>query len=327
MVSWKKILPVIGIGIFIYLLVKLDVRKVLGEISHMNLFYLVFIIPLVGIFICMQTLKWYVIARKQKINVPFFTAVKINLISNFYGFITPSKLGSVIRADYLKKYSDDKIGKGLSNFVLDKVLDLGSLFFLGALMTFIFREEIGENAKISPIIPLILLIIIVACTLFFLKKERAKMILGFVYAKLLPEKIREKAKITFHSFYEDMPNKRFLLSVALLNLVAWISIISVSYVIGLSIGINISFFYYLVIMPICTIVAQIPISISGLGIREGTMIILFGIFNVPAIKVFSLGVIDIFFMLLIPSSIGLLLAFLEKSNKQEASTTKIINPV
>ena len=97
----RRILPFIGIAIFIYLLIKLNVTNIFDQIKSMNLFYILLAGVIALIYFIFQTLKWFVIAQKQEIKVPFKEAIKINLITNFYGFITPGRLGSVIRADYL----------------------------------------------------------------------------------------------------------------------------------------------------------------------------------------------------------------------------------
>ena len=125
----KKYLPIIGIAIFLYILLKLNISDVLKEISNANINFLLIAIFFVFISFIIQTLKWFAIAKVQMINIPFIEAFKIDLISNFYGFITPSRIGGVIRAEYLRKYNNNNLGKGVSNFVLDKVLDLCSLIF------------------------------------------------------------------------------------------------------------------------------------------------------------------------------------------------------
>jgi len=59
-------------------------------------------------------------------------------------------------------------------------------------------------------------------------------------------------------------------------------------------------------------VAMIPISISGLGTREAALITLFGLFGVSAAKVFSLSIITLIIVGIIPSIIGIFLIFDKK---------------
>lgn len=313
--EWKrvrKIIPIIGIALFVYLLIKLDVTKIFKEIQNINLLYVLIALGLSVLFLVTQTLKWFVIARKQKISVPFKEAFKINLIGNFYGFITPSKIGSVMRADYLRDYRGNA-GKGLSNFFMDKVLDLSSLFVLAITFAFIFYREIVSSAYLYVIIGIFILM--VSLSLFFYKKEASKPFLRFIYHRIIPQRMKEKSKLLFSAFYEDMPSLPFLFLIFLVNLFNWIIGYAGMYFMGLALGINLGFIPFLAILPIATLIAQIPITIDGLGTRELTMISLFGLFNVEAVKVFSMSILNIVLINVIPAFFAICLIFVRRKKK------------
>ena len=313
--SWKHVrrfLPIIGVGLFVYLLIfRVGITKIFQEIEHVNLYYVAVVFVLVFIFFVTQTAKWWIIARKQKINVSFKEAFKINLVSNFYGFITPSKLGSIIRVDYLKGKGDT--GRGLSNFVIDKVLDLSSLFILAISFGFIFYQKIISSTYLFFIIGLFLLMITIA--FIFYKKDATKPLLRFVHRVLIPSKMKEKSRELFDSFYKDMPPLGFLFFVFIINLVNWIIDYTSMYFMALALGIDIGFVPFLAILPISTLVAQIPITINGFGTREITMISLFGLFGVPEVKVLSMSILNILATNVIPSLIALPFLFRRERTK------------
>ncbi|MCL5018805.1 MAG: flippase-like domain-containing protein [Candidatus Pacearchaeota archaeon] len=311
----KKFFPIIGVGLFIYLLIKLDVVKIFNQITSLNIFYLGIAFLLFFIFFFFQTLKWTIIAWKQRIDIPFKDAFKINVISDFYGFVTPAKIGGVIRADYLKKY--DGGNRGLSNFVIDKVLDLSSLFilaFFGILISFLlYQNSIISEGYVYLLAGIAFVILI--CSVIFYKKESSRFLLKFIYKKFLPEKIKEKARLAFENFYEKIPSVRFLFFVFVINIISWIINYSAVYFIGLSLGININFLIFLSILPISTLIAQIPITINGLGTREVTMISLFGIFAIDSVKVFSMSLLGIVIANIIPSILAIIFLIQNKKNE------------
>lgn len=292
--NWKKYLPIIGIALFIYILIKINVFEVIDEIKNADLFFLFIAFVFVFIAMLIQTFKWFAIAIFQDIKVPFIEAFKINLISNFYGLVTPSKIGTVVRAEYLKKYTGN-IGKGLSNFVLDKMLDISSVIFMAILFSFVF----GDKLDLPIWIFLIIFLGFVFSTLFFISKKRSRFVLKIFHRKFVPKKMKDKAKVTFDSFYENIPKKRYFIMFFLLNLINWIVLYSISYLVGLSLGIKLPFIYYLAIYPIATLVTMIPISINGLGTQEATLISLFALFGVEAAKVFSMSIISLFIGILL----------------------------
>jgi len=302
--KWKKYLPIIGISLFIYILYKVNLLNIISEISKANpyLILLSFLVVLLGLIT--QTLKWYTIAKKQKINISFREAFNINFISNFYGFITPSKLGTVIRAEFLKKHTGN-IGKGLCNFILDKILDISSVIFIALIFSFIFKDKLDLPIGIFTSIFLAFILI----TLFFINKKRSKIILNIFYKKFIPRKYKEKAKVTFDSFYENIPKKRYFPIFFILNLLNWIVIYSTMYIIALSLSINLPFIYFLAILPLGTLVAMIPISINGLGTREAAFITLFQLFEVSITKVVSMSILTLLIATIIPSIIASFLIF------------------
>ncbi len=303
--NWRKYLPIIGIVLFIFILVKINILEVVNEIRNANIFFIAAsLIVVLGMFF-IQTLKWFVIAREQRIKIPFKEAFKINVITNFYGFITPSKLGTVIRAEYLKKYTGN-IGKGLCNFTLDKIFDLSSVFFMAILFSFMFREKI-------PFLPIKFFIFIFAglvlATVIFISKSRSKAILRVFLKRMFPEKMKKKAKMAFDSFYDNIPRKRYFAVFFMLNVVNWVTNYFAVFLIGKSLGINLSFIYFLAILPIGTLISLIPISVNGLGTREAGLISLFSLFGVSASKVFSMSLLSIFIVMVVPSAIGSFLMF------------------
>jgi hypothetical protein len=312
---WKKIkryLPLIGIAIFVYLLIKLDIVEIIKQIKNIKLSYFIIAIVLVFIYLLFATAKWFIIARKQGMKVHFGEAFKINLITDFYGFVTPARLGSAMRADYLKKYSGN-VGKGFSNFVIDKILDLSSLFIMAIGLGFVFRKSIGITSISSIFILLALFLTMILISLIFYKKESSKFFLRIIYRKFIPKSMKNKARQMFNSFYKDMPKLSFLILVFLVNLMTWIINYFITYLVGLSLGINVGFIYYLAIFPIATLIAQIPITISGLGTREITLIGLFGLFGVEAVKVFSMAIISLIIVTILPAVFAIYIMLKEKS--------------
>lgn len=311
--KWRKFLPLIGIGLFVYILIKIDILEVFEEIRDANLLFLFYAFLIFIVYLFIQTLKWYVVARKQKIEIPYFEAFKINFIANFYGFVTPSKIGSIIRADYLKKYGS--LEKGISNYMIDKVMDLAVVFSLAIFFGYLFKD-VFNIASFNYII--IIFCVFIFLGLLFYNKKSSKAILRIVYRRLIPQKFKEKARTAFEEIYKDLPKKRFLLLVFLINITAWITVYFVTYLVGLSLGINLEFVYFLAILPISTLVAQIPITINGFGTREAVLISLFSLFGISSARVFSMSLLSLFISGVLPGIIGGILIFRNRNYRVQA---------
>ncbi|MBD3252340.1 flippase-like domain-containing protein, partial [Candidatus Pacearchaeota archaeon] len=216
--KWKRYLSVIGIIIFIYILIKIDLREVWNELNNANPYYILIAVFIVIISLFTQTLKWFVIARKQKINIDFKESFIVNVITNFYGFVTPSRLGTILRSEYLRKKTGN-IGKGLCNFTLDKILDISSVCVMAFFSFFIFKDVLPF---IAILISGIIFIFLFIMTVIFIDKKRSKIILKTFFRKSMPQKLKDKAKITFDSFYDHIPKKRYFVIFFILNILNWI---------------------------------------------------------------------------------------------------------
>ena len=301
----KKLLPLIGVALFIYILFKLNLSNIIKEISNADLKLLSGAVVFTFLFMVTQTLKWFAIARAQKIRVPFVKSFVINTKGFFYSFITPSNIGGLMRAEYLREYNENSLGKGVSNFALDKVFDLCSLIFLVIVFSFMLRKFFGVDYLYYAII---LLFVLLIGLFVFAEKGRSKKILkGFF--RFIPNRIKEKAKISFYSFYKDMPEKKYFFLFFVLNILNWVMLITGVYFVGLSLGINLPYFYFLAILPITTLIGHLPITINGLGTREAAMIALFGLLNIEATKIVSMSIIQLIIGGILPSVFGGLIIF------------------
>jgi hypothetical protein len=64
---------------------------------------------------------------------------------------------------------------------------------------------------------------------------------------------------------------------------------AMNYLVALALGIRISLFYFLVFIPIISFLLALPISFSGLGVREGGYVLLFGQAGVPPSLAFAMS--------------------------------------
>ena len=64
--------------------------------------------------------------------------------------------------------------------------------------------------------------------------------------------------------------------------------VGVHYVVGRSLGLELSFGYFLVFIPLIAIVASVPVSFGGIGVRENAGVLLFGRLGVEGTVAFSM---------------------------------------
>ena len=269
--KWKKILPWIGILIFIYLLWKIGIGNILDNFKDLNYIFLIIAIILIPFALVLQTKKWDLILQRQKIKLPFKKAFRFYLLSMFYGLITPARVGSLLRANYLQEEIKKPWIVCASGIVLERLLDLVSIcLFAFVGVVFILRES---YSVFLPILIAVALVFVLVCIVIFSRKV-SRFFLEKIFFFLMSKRIKEKSKEMFESFYESLPNVRKLVPPFVFTTLTWILLYLQSFFVAKAFGINIEWWIFIFLMPITVLVVLLPISVSGLGTRDATWVFL-----------------------------------------------------
>ena len=225
----------------------------------------------------------------------------------FYGFITPSRVGSLMRATYLKKKTQRGLVECASSIVLERIMDLFAIFIFAFIGALIFLRN---NVDLRYV--LIFSFLVFSGIIFvFMRKSRGMYALGLIYNYLLPKSIKEKADNSLNIFYNSLPKLRKLIPVLFVSLITWALIYFQTYIFAWAFAIDIPFYVFVAFAAIGTIIATIPISVSGLGTRELTLITLFSLYNIRPEAVVSMSLSSFFLIGLIEGLIGLVFIFKE----------------
>lgn len=295
-----KLLPLIGVSILIYIIYKVGLINLYKTIITANLYYVFLSLLLLVISILALTFKWYTILKLQDININFLYALKLYFISVFYGVITPARTGSIIRASYLKDKTDKSFGACASSIILERLMDLFVIFVVSVTGCIVFSKYISSWL---PII-LVFFVVFILLSLLLLKKNINRLFFMFIYNFLIPERLKEKSREIYDSFYSNMPSIKKMIYPLVLTIATWTIIGVHFYFITRAYSVNISFFNTTLIFIIATMVGLIPITIGGLGTKEATLIYLFSFFGVGAATVVSISFLVLITAHIIPPSIG-----------------------
>ncbi len=308
----KKFLPFIGISIFLYILYTLDVEKIIDAFFSIHPIYIILSLSLTIPRLIIRNYAWQLIQREQKISLHFFQSLKIFLIGYFYGCITPSYIGQLMRVPYLKEVTKQPYGKLFVNSVLETVIHTLSLYgmmIIGALIV------IGTSPEIFWI-TIIYLLILGAILFYFLKRERGEKLFYALIKYFIPKKLKNNFNKFVSTFYADFPSIKKLILPLVIGLFTWIIIFSQEYIFVFALGVDIPYLYFLLLFPIANTAGFLPITFGGLGTRELTSIFIFStLFNAEAEKIFVFTLLGFIITDLCTGFIGFVLSLTETRKK------------
>ena len=250
----------IGIIIFIVILFKIDIKGASQIIKDINLEYFSFALVLVIPIFFISALRWFYFLRLLNINYPFLSALLVNQTSQFISFVSPGKIGELIKIWYLKNDIDAPFAKGFMSVIIPRLIDaivLIIFFILGLTIISLHKRIIIISG----------VVVISVFVLSLLKKS------GLLNRqKVLGENKTFVNNIEYfiNEFHQILNIK--LIFFFIITLLQYLCIFCSCYYIAESISLYITFTNVMFVVSLGNILSFLPFSIAGLGTRDATYI-------------------------------------------------------
>lgn len=249
-------------SVLLYIILKrTGVEQVLASLKGMSpaAFIIAVFIYLFAQF--MSTVRW-------KLLLP--GALNLRKLYSFYmiGAFFNTVLPGIIGGDAIKAYYLYRVtGKGSLTFTsifMDRYIGFSALLAI-CIIAFPFGYAHLRGSQVEWLLPLIVLSFAGASFLIF----------RFRLGKGIP--LFSESYEYFHSYRNQ---KGVIVKAFLLSVLIQLSGIFAAYVLALGMGEPIPFLACLIFLPLVIVFTMLPISISGIGVREGAFVIFFGLIGV-----------------------------------------------
>jgi uncharacterized protein (TIRG00374 family) len=304
-----KLFPLVGILILAFILSRIDLYQVWGIISSANVFYLSFAVLMLLPLVAIKSLKWKLLIKSFDVNYPLGNLMKSWTIGFSISMVTPARLGDMSRAYYLKEKLP--FGKSLTTVIIDRVIDVFILFVLAIIGIIGFAYYIKGFDLFAAVMLFFALFLlgVYAST----KRGFMKAILKPFFKRFVSEKHRGKISLTFQDFYHGLgilrKSKKYLAASILLGIASWLVNIFQYYLLAISLNLNVSYFFLLSIMPLVNLMDILPISFSGIGTRDITLIFFLSQIGIAAEAAVSFSAMLLVFGYLVVGLVGLFFWF------------------
>jgi uncharacterized membrane protein YbhN (UPF0104 family) len=221
--------------------------------------------------------KWRILLLEQRVTVPFFKLFKSYMFANFVNLFSPSFLGGDAYRTASLQRDAGSISRSLSSVIADRLTGLVALFFIGSVGLGFYLTPRHTFAVSLAVIPTILIIYLI--TLVWVRPR---------IIRLASKKSWWVAQLGKDILEALIPSKALSKAMAISFLFQTNTIIiSVIYSNSLKLDAEIS--NLLLIVPVVYIIEMVPVSINGVGLREGAFALLFLNFGMPAEQGLALG--------------------------------------
>jgi len=294
---------VISLGLLAFLLAKVGVRETWESLQGANIGYLLAVFLFYLLSIVLRSYRWRIFLTAQGVRISLPKLLSLYLIGAFFNLVLPSGFGGdVVRIYELSQYSS-RTASSITSVFMDRLSGFLALFAMATLaLAFSYRlvpPEVGVT-----IIAIFLASLVGTGALF--SRPLWRRLKGLPLLSSLTQKEGVKELYLSAQIYSLVP---FLQAISI-SLAFDIIIVFMNYLVALSFGVGISFWYFLLFIPIISFLLVLPISLSGLGVREGAYIYLFSRVGVPSSSALAIS-LSIYAVTVATGLIGALIYALE----------------
>lgn len=291
MSSKRKTLFKILLTIFLLsvLLIKLDLKNVFLILSNVNVYLLLSSFFLVPVLYTVRSLKWNILLNEINVKRNFFFVLKVVLMGTSYGTITPGKIGELMRARYI----GGKRSEVIPTIIWDRLIDVFTLIVLSVLVIVVLLN----NLTLLYVIFVVTILSIIG--LVFIMNE--KILVLFVRIFRIE---KESYKNYISVMKKILKNKRCILKVFLLTFCYYMISFSLGFLVLKALNPEVDSFLVFTI-PVIILLGNIPITISGLGLRESIASICFKAFGELPSYGFSFSLLLFVISVFAPSLVGI----------------------
>lgn len=289
-----------SLGLLAWLLARTELGTIWGVINRLSVEMILLLVALYVLGVVVSTLRWRLLIPEHN----FYLLFRLNLVGQFYSLVLPGQ----IAGEAMKAY---RLGKGhrdaeivAASVLLDKVTGLISLLLLGLVGLYLSQLQVPRSLLIAVTLAFFLVLVV-----FFL---------GYIKPLVrIPRAIYGYLESRFHGLSRLISQLRFFTDAWLSYLKRpWLLIGSVLMgsscqlvhvliilLIASKVGVTLALAEWLWVFALVSVAVLMPITVGGIGVREGAFVAILGIHGVPAESALAIS-LTIFGLHVIAACVG-----------------------
>lgn len=291
---------IISLSFLVYFLCGSNIKAIIIYLKSASVWIFVAMIILNLISVFMNSLKWHLLLKKQKIGDLF----RLNLIAQFYTLILPGQIaGEAVKTVILGKSKNDFEGIAVS-VIVDKITGFLGLFIImlvGLFLTNILYSKIMLWSILSAFAIGIFFLFCLQINFIFNIIDQFLNRIEIKYPKL--KKIVFSLQKAFHAWHIYSKSVITLLISISGGIIYQFMGVLLFYIFANNMIISIPLIDWFWIVGLLSIALFLPITIGGIGVREGTLVGILGTLGIVQEKALALSFV-IFGVQIITSLIG-----------------------
>jgi uncharacterized protein (TIRG00374 family) len=272
--------------LFALILWKIDLGTVAGQFGRLRWSHVVWATALFAYSNVLGAVQWDLLLKAQGIRLSFRRVVSLYFVGLYFSNFLPANLGGDVVRVYDVHRSGGHTGGAVAATFFDRLFGLVALALLALAAALCLPRALEHRVVAWSGVGLAA---ILACVLGVVFSRRLARRLERVLRPLGFRGLGEKLRAVYDSAYAYRSRTGLLWGVTGIALVVQVMRVLVHYEVARALGIAVPMPYFFLFIPLIAILIALPVSINGIGVREGAGILLFGHVGVARAEAFSMG--------------------------------------
>lgn len=266
----------LSLALLAFLLTRVDLRATVDAFRGAEARYLLAALALYLAGVPLRAYRWQGLLSALRVSVPLRRLTSLYFVGTFFNNLLPTGVGG----DVVRAYELSRDGAGAaaaaSTVLADRATGLLVLLAMALVSTVFGYRLISTN-----------LVLVIAAVSLGSFAGVAVLLWDDLWRRVgqrlpwLRQLLGRKGIADFYRFLQTCRGKPIIRAL-LISLIFNVVLIAINDLIALSMGVKISLWYFLLFVPLISFSLVLPVSVSGLGVREGAYVLLFGQAGVAA---------------------------------------------
>lgn len=265
----------VSAGLITWLIMRANLSEVMTVLARANWAILVPAFFLFFVGYSVTAARWSILQRSLGGSIRYWFLVKSFMVAMFFNNFLPSTMGG----DAIRMYDTYRAGSSktvaVAAVLMDRIVGVTALLIF-AMVGLYFGEYAGFGefgfvtgvmiAAGCALLGLVFLVFMPWSLVDYLEslvQRLPKLVSGFGNSLIFAIRAFRKHRLS-------------LLAAFVLSLVLQSIVVFYHWLVGLALGLDVALMAYFLIVPIAIIMMMLPISINGIGVREGLFVLLLG---------------------------------------------------
>jgi len=282
----------VSAGLIFYLFKRMDLGEVGSHLRGARISFLGLASLMILLMVIANSIRWMVVLKPKGLDLPLPRLFYFYLVGIFFSSFLPTSIGG----DFVRivgiAHQTGRKSDALASVVIERVLGLVALLPIAALSLPFILTEVREWKVIG--ISGGGVVLIIAGFVLLLQRPVASKIFA-LFDPLFNHFERIRLRQRLERFYEAVvaysEHKAEVFTAGLLSLLARFLWVLACMFVAISIDLRVAFAVFLLVVPVVEMVRMIPISLSGIGLREAAFVVLLRQFGVEDSLSFTMAIL------------------------------------